>query len=335
MNAAADSPLPAGPRAMARPHPTHKFQLLLRREFWEHKGGFLWAPLVAGGIALLFTVIAAIGGTVLKHRSGNDFQMDGADARQVEQALGAAGDVALMGGIMISLVVLGFVVFFYCLGNLYDERKDRSVLFWKSLPVSDASTVASKVAWALVLAPLLAVAIGILVGLAFWVVAALTTSVNGLPGASGVLMHSHPFQVIGNVVAMLPLYALWALPAVGWLMLCSAAARSMPFLWAVLVPVLGCALVSFANVLLGFGLDVGPLWYVAAYRPLLSVFPTSWLHQVDFGRVRVEGPEDVANLVDAAQSWTLAASADLWIGVVAGVLMLLAAVRLRRWRDEG
>ena len=45
MNAAADSPLPASPRAMATPHPTHTIRLLLRREFWEHKGGFLWAPL--------------------------------------------------------------------------------------------------------------------------------------------------------------------------------------------------------------------------------------------------------------------------------------------------
>src|SRR5690606_11371400 len=57
MNAAADSHLPASPRAMATPHPTHKFRLLLRREFWEHKGGFLWAPLVAGGISLLLTIM--------------------------------------------------------------------------------------------------------------------------------------------------------------------------------------------------------------------------------------------------------------------------------------
>ncbi len=333
MNAMTDT-LPAR-RAVAAPHATHKFKLLLKREFWEHKGGFLWAPTIAGGIALLFTILAAIGGTIVKQRAGNDFQLDGADADQVARALGGAGDVALMGGIAITLVVLGFVVFFYCLGSLYDDRKDRSVLFWKSLPVSDAGTVGSKVAWALGLAPVLAVAIGIAVGLAFWVIAALTTTVNGVPGASGVLMHSHPFRVIANVVAMVPLYALWALPAVGWLMLCSAVARSKPFLWAVIVPVLGCALISFANVVLGLGFDVGPLWYVAAYRPLLSVFPATWLPRMDFEVGSVRGPDEIANVVDAAQNWSLAASADLWIGVVAGVLMILAAIRLRRWRDEG
>ena len=50
-------------------------------------------------------------------------------------------------------IVLGVVVFFFCLGALFDDRKDRSVLFWKSLPISDQATVLSKVAMALVVAP--------------------------------------------------------------------------------------------------------------------------------------------------------------------------------------
>lgn len=321
-------------RAVAAPHATHKFKLLLKREFWEHKGGFFWAPVVAGAIALVFTIIAAIGGTILKHRHGNDFHIEGATPDQVAHALGGAGDVALIGGISISLMALGFVVFFYSLGSLYDDRKDRSVLFWKSLPVSDASTVGAKAAWALLLAPMLSLAIGIVVGLAFWVIAALTTTVNGLPGASGVLLHSHPFQVIGNTIGIVPLYALWALPTVGWLMLCSAAARSKPFLWAVIIPVLGCALVSFANAVLRMGLDVEPLWHIAG-RSLLSVFPGSWLPMIDVQVGTVHGPEDIANVINAAQNWSLAASPELWIGAVAGIAMIAVATRLRRWRDEG
>lgn len=323
-------------RPVAAPHATHKFKLLLRREFWEHRGGFFWAPLIASGIALLFTVLAAIGLTIAKKRSGNDFEIDVDDPDKIARVLGAAGDAALFGGIMLALAVLGFVVFFYCLGSLYDDRKDRSVLFWKSLPVSDASTVGSKVAWALVLGPLIAVSIGILFGLAFWVVGALTTTVNGVPGASGVLMHSHPFRVIGNVLAMVPLYALWALPAVGWLMLCSAAARSKPFLWAVMIPVLGCALVSFANVVLSMGFDVGPLWYTVAYRGLLSVFPATWLPKLDGVTAdRVQSPDDIGLLVSAADNWALAGTADLWIGAAIGIAMIVLAIRLRRWRDEG
>lgn len=331
---ALDTEAMAVPRAAATIHPTHTFRMLLKREYWEHKGGFFWAPAIAGGIALLFTILAAIGVSLMKRRAGNEFHLEGADPEHITRALGGAGDVALMGGIGIAMVVMGFVVFFYSLGSLYDDRKDRSVLFWKSMPVSDAITVTSKATWALVLAPLLALAVGIAVGLAFWVITALTTTVNGVPGASAVFMHSHPIRVIVNVVGMVPLYMLWALPAVGWLMLCSATARSKPFLWAVLVPVLGCALVSFANVVLGLGYDVGPLWYVAAYRPLLSVFPSTWLPKID-DDYHVRAPDDIANIVDAGHSWALAGSVDLWVGAIAGVAMILVAIRMRRWRDEG
>ncbi|HEY4581854.1 MAG TPA: ABC transporter permease [Lysobacter sp.] len=333
MNAMTDT-LPQR-RAVAAPHATHKFRLLLKREYWEHRGGFFWAPAIAAGITLLFTLMAAVGGSIFKQRHTNEIQMAGADPGEIARVLGGVGDLALLGGVGITLIVLGFVVFFYSLGALYDDRRDRSVLFWKSLPVSDASTVGSKVAWALVLAPLIAVGIGLLLGVASWIVAALTTSINGLPGASGIFTYSHPVQLIGHIVAMIPLYALWALPAVGWLMLCSAAARSKPFLWAVMVPVLGCALISFANAVMGLGIDVGKLWYVVAYRGLASVFPATWVPLVESDIGRIRGPEEFANVVDAVQNWSVAGTPDLWIGVVAGVAMILAAIRLRRWRDEG
>jgi ABC-2 type transport system permease protein len=334
MNAATDTLPPRAP--VAPPHATHTFKLLLRREYWEHKGGFFWAPLIAGIITLTFTVLGAIGASLFKARHANRIEMANADPDQIARALGGAGDVAMLGGIGICLIVLGFVVFFYALGSLYDDRKDRSILFWKSLPVSDASTVGSKVAWALLLAPVVAVVIGILLGLALWVITALTTSINGLPGAGGIFTHSHPLQIIANVVALVPLYALWALPAVGWLMLCSAAAPSKPFLWAVMVPVLGCALISFSNAVIGLNFDVGPLWYTVAYRGLLSVFPATWLPKLDSVTAEnVQSPEDIGLLVNAAENWALAGTADLWIGAAIGAAMIFAAIRLRRWRDEG
>lgn len=334
MNAATDT-LP-GRAPVAAPHPTHTFKLLLRREYWEHKGGFLWAPLIAGIVTLAFTVLGAIGASLFKARHANRIEMANADADEIARVLGGAGDAALLGGVVITSIVLGFVVFFYALGSLYDDRKDRSVLFWKSLPVSDASTVGSKAAWALLLAPALAVAIGILLGLALWVVTALTTSINGLPGASGIFTHSNPVQVVANVIAMVPLYALWALPAVGWLMLCSAAAPSKPFLWAVMIPVIGCALISFSSAVLGLRFDLGPLWYTVAYRGLLSVFPGSWAPKLESTAAdRMNGPEDIGQLVQAGESWAVAGTADLWIGAVIGAAMIFAAIRLRRWRDEG
>src|SRR3546814_13401578 len=76
-------------------------------------------------------------------------------------------------------IVLAFVVFFYCLGALYDERKDRSVLFWKSLPVSDAQTVLSKVGSAVVVAPVLAVIASLVTMIGFMVMLSIVVLFHG------------------------------------------------------------------------------------------------------------------------------------------------------------
>ena len=152
-------------------HPTHKFQLLLRREFWEHKGGFLWAPLVAGGIFLLLSLMGFGVGEMAARRASGNFnigdsrvEFNGIDLGALTSQMDAHDMLRLGQGIDLSLfmastwplIVLAFVVFFYCLGALYDERKDRSVLFWKSLPLSDTQTVLSKAASALLVAPVIA-----------------------------------------------------------------------------------------------------------------------------------------------------------------------------------
>src|SRR3546814_8244113 len=70
------------PRAATPVHPTHKFKLLLQREYWEHKGGFLWAPLIAGGISLLLTGMMIVFGLVAARRAGNGMTIDGVRARK-------------------------------------------------------------------------------------------------------------------------------------------------------------------------------------------------------------------------------------------------------------
>jgi ABC-2 type transport system permease protein len=77
------------------------------------------------------------------------------------------------------LMVLGFLVFFYCLGALHDERRDRSLLFWKSLPVSDYTTVMSKLLLAVVVAPLITMGIAIVLGLVMLVAACVMLLTHG------------------------------------------------------------------------------------------------------------------------------------------------------------
>ena len=247
------------------------------------------------------------------------------------------GDGMLVGGVIVACIVLAFVVFFYALGCLYDDRRDRSILFWKSLPVSDGQMVLSKLAWALVLAPVLAVAIGLLIGLALWLISALTITVNGVPAAHAVFTQSHPLRIIGGVLACLPVYMAWALPTIGWLMFCSAAARSKPFLWAVLVPVLACVVISMTTILPGVAIAHDRVWYTLAYRGLFSAVPGAWFPTIS-GVVdsssAINTPDDLAGAINLARSWQAFASADLWIGAVVGIALIAAAIRLRRWRDE-
>ncbi|AKC88432.1 hypothetical protein [Pseudoxanthomonas suwonensis] len=320
-------------------HGTAKFKWLLQREYWENRGGFFWAPLITGAIIVGLNLILAVIGSIAARRSmgSSGFVFDDADSHQVGQALGAMGDGMLLAGVLLACTVLAFVVFFYALGSLYDDRRDRSVLFWKSLPVSDSQMVLSKAAWALVLAPLWAIGVGLLIGVALWVISALTITVNGLPAAHAVFTQSHPLRIIGGVLASLPVYMLWALPTVGWLMFCSAWARSKPFLWAVLVPLLACVVISMMTILPGVDVPHDKVWYTLVYRGLLSAVPGAWypaISGVIDTSVTINTPDDLAGAIDLTRSWHAFATADLWIGALVGIGFIAAAIRLRRWRDE-
>jgi ABC-2 type transport system permease protein len=320
--------------------PVGRFKTLLKREFWENRGGFLWAPLIAGAIVSVLFLVGALAGSITAHQQGlrSDLVIDDTSLHgdKLHAAIGGIGDGMLMAGMVLSAVVLAFVVFFYALGSLYDDRRDRSVLFWKSMPLSDTETVLSKLAWAVLLAPLVAIAVGVVVGLVLWIITALTLTVNGLPASFAVFTHSHPLRVIGYLLGMLPVYLLWSLPTVGWLMLCSAWARSKPFLWAVLVPVLAAVTISLLTGILSLRINLEVVWYLV-YRLLLSVVMGSWFPAARSfdDHVELKGPEDLSNVLDLGRGMHALATPDLWIGAAIGVAMIVLAIRLRRWRDEG
>ena len=334
------------PRALAAPHPTHKLRLLLKREVWEHKGGFFWAPLVAGAISLLLTLMAIVVGEVMARKALSDgqidvdgkFQVNGLDLGAITgrldaddlQQLGQGIDLSLIMGASWPYFVLGFVVFFYCLGALYDERKDRSVLFWKSLPVSDRDTVLSKALSALVVAPLLATAAALVTMFAFLALISFVVLLHGGNPVTLLWGPGSPLTVAMHLLGALPIYALWALPTVGWLMLCSAWARSKPFLWAVMIPVFSGIFVAWFDIMNVFNLDTTWFWQHIVLRLLASVFPGTWFSASSVDHV--DGPEHIGQLLNA--SYGTLVSAELWIGAIAGVAMLVAATRLRRWRDD-
>lgn len=347
MNAAEDDlTAPAATRAVAAFAPQQTFKMLLKREYWEHRGGFVLGPLIAGLVTIVFTVLGviaiSIGARYMGRGLHSGFDMD---LSSDPQSAGQVGDFALTSGLGMVLLVFVFVVFFYALGSLYDERKDRSILFWKSLPVSDTQVVLSKLLWALVLAPALAVGIGLAVGVVLWIIAWLSAVLNGLDGASAIFTQAHPLQLVLQILLSIPVYALWALPTVGWLMLCSAWARSVPFVWAVVIPLLACAFMTvvylfFAIAAPDFKFPLDTFAYVIGFRGLLSIIPGGWLLSPEMGEhakgSALQGAQALnESAIDITVSMHALATVELWVGAVIGAAMVYAAIRLRRWRDEG
>ena len=316
--------------------------LLVKREYWEHRGGFLWAPVWVTGITLLLTVLGLVTAEIFRSRAhvqvgfSLDMLRQNIDAKDWANA-GYGLDVVQFVFGALPCIGLFFVLFFYLLGTLYDDRRDRSVLFWKSLPVSDGATVASKAVSAMLVAPLTAFAASTAAYIAFLVLVTLWTGAHGLNMLPAIAA-SHPFRTFGRLLMTIPLDALWALPAIGWLMFWSAFARSKPFLWAVLLP-LGVLFINWWLGVLGAPNISGDVRLATILgRLLLSVFPGSWMvaRENGFGGLRGWFADDgqvLAN-VDAGHVLTMLSSANVWMGVAAGIALLAGAVWLRGRRIE-
>jgi ABC-2 type transport system permease protein len=326
---------------------------LLKREYWEHKGGFFWAPAVVGALMSLVLAVSMIVAVSIGKQNGMDINgahisdLSGVVTPEQKAEFVTALTHGYMGTGAPLFMVLAFVVFFFCLGSLFDERKDRSVLFWKSLPVSDRDTVLSKLATALVVAPLITLALATLTGLFTLLVVCIAAAVAGVNIFGAVLASGATYAAPFQVAALLPVYVLWALPTVGWLMMVSAWARTKPFLWAVGIPVLAGALLSWFTAMFGLSWSVvgsdgqqpgvrfaSWFWEHIVARGLLSVAPGSWFAFIDpAGGLHHGDKPDVMFLV--TQSWKVLGTANLWIGVAVGAAMIFAAIRLRKYRDEG
>jgi ABC-2 type transport system permease protein len=337
---------------VAPPHATHKFGLMLKREFWEHKGGFFWAPIWAGGISLLLTAMAAVTGEVMLRRAHNlgdvnvgntHMSINGLDlglltskmSPEDMRQLGGAMDASLLVSSLWPFIVMTFVVFFYCLGALYDERKDRSVLFWKSLPLSDRDTVLSKVVSAAIVVPVIASIVALLTMFGFLLLASLLVLAHGGNPVQLLWVPGSPLTLAAHFIAAIPVYALWSLPTLGWLLLCSAWSRSKPFLWALMIPAFAGIIVSWFDIMNVFDLESSWFWKNIVARMLFSAVPGSWFNVAKFTHVDTEGPRAVAEAMNLQSMYSVLLTPQLWIGVAAGALMIFAAIRLRRWRDEG
>ena len=320
---------------------------MLRREIWEHKGSLFWAPVIVAAILLFITAASASYG-MLAHDINLQTMVNGhpvhvTSFREMPAEM-RAGIVAVaansyLGAAVPLFIMMAFTVFFYCLSALYDERRDRSVLFWKSLPMSDRMTVLSKVLTAGVVAPVITIGAALVLSLALLLIAGTYLAFNGINLFGALLATPALYLAPLFLVGLLPVYMLWALPTIGWLLMVSSWAKSKVFLWAIGVPMIAMLVVKWVDFLVtgNQGVKTG-LSHVAkevVNRGLGGLVPGIWFAFSDH-TVSMRPAEHGIELGTVfMQSWHTLAAPGVWIGAAAGVAMIFVAIRMRRWRDEG
>src|SRR5437667_5020198 len=222
MNATSNT-LPEPTRVTAtgyRPAP-RTFYWSVRRELWENRSIYI-APLIVAGVELFGFLLSTIG---LPERRRAVLLLEPAKTRA---AIEVPYDMAA-----IVLILTAFVIgVFFCLDALYGERRERSILFWKSLPVSDLTTVLSKVSVPLVVLPLVSFAIIVVTQFIMLLISTAALLPSGL--ATTTWANFNLFQESLILLYGLVAIALWHAPIFGWALLISGWARRATFLWAIL-----------------------------------------------------------------------------------------------------
>jgi ABC-2 type transport system permease protein len=278
---------------------TRVFYWSVRRELWENRSIYL-APLAVAAVALLAFSLSSIVGVWEEPLRLNPAQPQ------------APYDLAA-GLLMLTAIIVSV---FYCLDALHGERSDRSILFWKSLPVSDVTTVLAKASIPLVVLPLLSFAISVATQ---WIMLLVSSVVVLVGGQSVALLWTKlpVFQMwLLLLYHLLTAHALWPAPIYCWLLLVSGWARRATILWAVLplVTIAGVEQIAFHTwhfaALVGSRL-IGNAPTVALTSP--NMFPTDPMTHITPGH--------------------FLSTPGLWIGLAFAAACLGAAVRLRRHRE--
>jgi len=308
---------------------------LMKREFWENKGAFRTTPLVIGGIFLAAMVMFLI---TFNHFD-NEFQSLRELLRFVaQQDVDLRAKVLFAANLEISVffsMVLAFVVFFYLLGSLYDDRKDRSILFWKSLPASDTLTLASKLLAAMVVAPFIFWVVYVITHIVIMALFAVVVMVLGENPWTLFLSLGSPFEAWSLVLVSYFAQSIWALPLYGWLMLVSAFAPRIPLLFAILPPVILGVLELWVDFLKTFTLNDNLFGLFGRWFANSPLIMSGDDHENGFGAaLGIPITSDYDHEVTLANIFDRLFSTDMLIGLAIAAVFLGAALWLRRRATE-
>ena len=292
---------------------------LLKRELQEHPALYI-GPL---GVNLFIAVSALILVARAVGSADNLRNIVGAIDFADPSAFEAGRNALIASPIAFVIVVTIAVGYFYFIDCLYAERKDRTILFFKSFPVSDTQTVLSKLLCGVLLLPALSLVAFAVTQIFVLVVASLAMLfAGGSPGA---------LWTIGGILAnwtfilyILVTCALWFAPFIGFLMLVSSWAKRAVFLWSIMP-----LIVMQAEFLLPGRNFLSPV--------ILGRFSNYPAAALSFGQVtgsRDEAGDGSLSLLQFADPIGLLVQPGLWVGLVVAGLFVTAAIYMRRYRDD-
>jgi ABC-2 type transport system permease protein len=308
--------------------------ILIRREFWEHR--MLWVtPLAVAAVVLLG--VNALPAHLTVTRGGFDLSSDPNVAAEPDLSAAVLSQLWLFGLAAPFYIAAGIVGVSYLLDCLYGERRDRSILFWRSLPVSDTATVLTKLLVGLVLLPLVTYLLASVTSLAVAATAHLHS--GGIPSPSwdaSAWLHAQGLMLYTLVAAIL-----WYAPYAAYLMLVSAWARRSVYAWAFVPPVVAAVLerALFGTAYVGHLVQRG-------FRELTGLafginHELGTLGGAGFGPPHGGGSGGAGGGGGGGRGWNPVAdpsgllhSPQLWLGLAAAGLMIWAAIQVRRRRDD-
>ena len=276
----------------------------LQREFWENRFIYL-APLAVAALFLFGFLIFS-----MAHLPRNMRVLSKLDPAKQFDAIILPYDMAaglLMGTFLI-------VAVFYCVETLQRERRDRSILFWKSLPVSDLTTVLSKASVPFVVLPLITWVVTFVTQLIMVLVSSAVLAANGLNAAAYWAKVSVVQMTLLLLYHVMTVHVLWCSPIYGWLLLVSAWARRAALLWAVLPP-------------LAIGVLEKLLFNSTHFGSFMEQFLSGNGNEA-FMRPGTMPMDPTTHVTP----FKFLATPGLWLGLAITATFLAAAVRLRRYR---
>lgn len=295
---------------------------LIRRELWEHRSIYVTPAIIA-----LIVSLGTVTGQVSV--SGFDHVVDiailgGTNLGENERA--AAISVLLSGVSVLFIIGMWVLTIFYALDSLYAERKDRSILFWRSIPCTDFETVLSKLLITIIVIPLITFAVILVTHLVVLTITSIWIGAKG--GNPGHLIWSAAPLFDNWIVTFVFLLALpiWSSPFIGWFLFVSAFAKRSPFLMAFL-PIL--ILPMLERILIGTT-AIAEAFYIRAWKmPLFK-----GVDPADFFDKESHTVTESISLISLLDLGGFLASPGLWVGIVVCGLFTTAAIYVRRYRDE-